>query len=140
MSRNFSAFASAEKIKYMKSTILKSGTIVNEGKQYVADILIKNGRIEKIASAISNEPNAEEIDVAGKLILPGCIDDQVHFREPGLTHKGNIQTESRAAVAGGITSYMEQPNTKPAAITIEELEKKYQRASEVSIANYSFNM
>ncbi len=124
----------------MKSTILKSGTIVNEGKQFVADILIKNGRIEKIASTISNEFNAEEIDVTGKLILPGCIDDQVHFREPGLTHKGNIQTESRAAVAGGITSYMEQPNTKPAAITIEELEKKYQRASEVSIANYSFNM
>ncbi len=124
----------------MKSTILKSGTIVNEGQQFVADILIKNGRIEKIASTISNEINAEEIDVAGKLILPGCIDDQVHFREPGLTHKGNIQTESRAAVAGGITSYMEQPNTKPAATTIEELEKKYQRASEVSIANYSFNM
>ena len=124
----------------MKTTILKSGTIVNEGKQFVADILIKNGRIEKIASTISNEFNAEEIDVTGKLILPGCIDDQVHFREPGLTHKGNIQTESRAAVAGGITSYMEQPNTKPAAITIEELEKKYQRASEVSIANYSFNM
>lgn len=124
----------------MKATILKSGTIVNEGQQFVADILIKNGRIEKIASTISNEFNAEEIDVTGKFVLPGCIDDQVHFREPGLTHKGNIQTESRAAVAGGITSYMEQPNTKPAATTIEELEKKYQRASEVSIANYSFNM
>lgn len=124
----------------MMSTILRSGTIVNEGKQFVADVLIKNGRIEKIASTISNESNAEEIDVAGKLILPGLIDDQVHFREPGLTHKGNIHSESRAAVAGGITSYMEQPNTKPAAITIEELEKKYQRASEVSIANYSFNM
>lgn len=124
----------------MKSTILKSGTIVNEGQQFVADILIKNGRIEKIASTISNEINAEEIDVTGKLILPGCIDDQVHFREPGLTHKGDIRSESRAAVAGGITSYMEQPNTNPAATTIEELEKKYHRASEVSIANYSFNM
>jgi dihydroorotase len=122
------------------ATILRSGTIVNEGKQFVADILIRNGRIEKIASTLSNEINAEEINVSGKIILPGCIDDQVHFREPGLTHKGNIQTESRAAVAGGITSYMEQPNTKPAATTIEELEKKYQRASEVSIANYSFNM
>lgn len=122
------------------TTILKSGTIVNEGQQFVADILIKNGRIEKIASTISNEMNAEEIDVAGKLILPGCIDDQVHFREPGLTHKGDIRSESRAAVAGGITSYMEQPNTNPAATTINELEKKYQRASEVSIANYSFNM
>ncbi|MCJ8292240.1 MAG: dihydroorotase [Crocinitomicaceae bacterium] len=122
------------------TTILKSGTIVNEGQQFVADILIKNGRIEKIASTISNEMNAEEIDVTGKLILPGCIDDQVHFREPGLTHKGDIRSESRAAVAGGITSYMEQPNTNPAATTIKELEKKYQRASEVSIANYSFNM
>lgn len=124
----------------MRATILKSGTIVNEGQQFVADILIKNGRIEKIASTISNDFNAEEIDVTGKLVLPGCIDDQVHFREPGLTHKGDIQSESRAAVAGGITSYMEQPNTKPAATTIEELEKKYHRASEVSIANYSFNM
>ena len=124
----------------MKSVILKSGTIVNEGQQFVADILIKNGRIEKIASTISNEINADEIDVSGKLILPGCIDDQVHFREPGLTHKGDIQSESRAAVAGGITSYMEQPNTKPTSTTIEELEKKYHRASEVSIANYSFNM
>ncbi|PIE86926.1 MAG: dihydroorotase [Bacteroidetes bacterium] len=124
----------------MKSTILKLGTIVNEGRQFVADILIKNGRIEKIAPSISNDSNAEEINVEGKFVMPGCIDDQVHFREPGLTHKGDIQSESRAAVAGGITSYMEQPNTKPAAITIEELEKKYQRASEVSIANYSFNM
>lgn len=124
----------------MKSTILKSGTIVNEGRQFVADILIKNGRIEKIAPSISNDSNAEEIDVTGKYVMPGCIDDQVHFREPGLTHKGDIHSESRAAVAGGITSYMEQPNTKPAATTIEELEKKYQRASEVSIANYSFNM
>ncbi len=120
--------------------ILKSGTIVNEGRQVIADIFIKNGRIEKIASSISNEVNAQEIDLSGKFILPGCIDDQVHFREPGLTHKGDVRSESRAAVAGGITSYMEQPNTKPAATTIEELEKKYTRASEVSIANYSFNM
>ncbi|MDX2361009.1 MAG: dihydroorotase [Crocinitomicaceae bacterium] len=123
-----------------KTVILRSGTIVNEGSQQVADILIKNGRIEKIAPQINVEGDVEEIDLTGKLVLPGCIDDQVHFREPGLTHKGNIHTESRAAVAGGITSYMEQPNTKPAATTIEELEKKYQRASEVSIANYSFNM
>ncbi len=123
-----------------ETIILRSGTIVNEGQQFNADILIKSGRIEKIAAAISNDSNAKEIDVAGKLILPGCIDDQVHFREPGLTHKGDIRSESRAAVAGGITSYMEQPNTKPTATTIEELEKKYRRASEVSIANYSFNM
>lgn len=123
-----------------ETTLLKSGTVVNEGQQRVLDVLIKNGRIEKIASSIEVAEKHEVVDVTGKYILPGCIDDQVHFREPGLTHKANLFTESRAAVAGGITSYMEQPNTKPAATTIEELEKKYQRASEVSIANYSFNM
>lgn len=124
----------------MSSIVLRGGVIINEGSRIEADLLIKNGRIEKIAKSIAVEGNVQEVQLNGKLILPGCIDDQVHFREPGLTHKGNIQTESRAAVAGGITSYMEQPNTKPAATTIEELEKKYQRASEVSIANYSFNM
>ncbi|NRA12617.1 MAG: dihydroorotase, partial [Crocinitomicaceae bacterium] len=124
----------------MSSIILRGGVIINEGSRIEADLLIKDGRIEKIASSISVEGNVEEVNLNGKLILPGCIDDQVHFREPGLTHKGNIATESRAAVAGGITSYMEQPNTSPAAVTIEELEKKYQRASETSIANYSFNI
>lgn len=125
---------------FMSSTLLRGGVIINEGARIEADILIKNGRIEKIAPSISVDGAVEEVELNGKLILPGCIDDQVHFREPGLTHKANIATESRAAVAGGITSYMEQPNTKPAATTIEELEKKYQRASETSIANYSFNM
>ncbi|GAB5416216.1 MAG: dihydroorotase [Crocinitomicaceae bacterium] len=124
----------------MSTTLLKGGTLVNEGRKFEADVLIKNGRIEKIATAIDGAEANEIIDVEGKYVLPGCIDDQVHFREPGLTHKGDIYSESRAAVAGGITSYMEQPNTKPAATTIEELEKKYTRASEVSIANYSFNM
>ena len=124
----------------MSTLILRSGTIVNEGQKRTADILIKNGRIEKIARGISYEGECEEVNLEGKLVLPGCIDDQVHFREPGLAHKGDIHSESRAAVAGGITSYMEQPNTKPTATTIEEQEKKYQRASEVSIANYSFNM
>lgn len=124
----------------MKRILLKNGEVVNEGKRFVADILIKGERIEKIAGSIDGSEADEVIDLGGKLILPGCIDDQVHFREPGLTHKGDIHSESRAAVAGGITSYMEQPNTKPTATTIEELEKKYQRASEVSIANYSFNM
>ncbi len=124
----------------MKRILLKNGEVVNEGKRFVADILIKGERIEKIAGSIDGGEADEVIDLGEKLILPGCIDDQVHFREPGLTHKGDIHSESRAAVAGGITSYMEQPNTKPAATTIEELEKKYQRASEVSIANYSFNM
>lgn len=124
----------------MKKILLKNGELINEGKRFVADVLIKGERIEKIASDISASEADEVIDLSGKLLLPGCIDDQVHFREPGLTHKGNIFTESRAAVAGGITSYMEQPNTKPTATTIDELEKKYQRASESSIANYSFNM
>ena len=124
----------------MSTTLLKGGTLINEGRKFEADILIKNGRIEKIAIAIDGGEANEVIDVSGKMVMPGCIDDQVHFREPGLTHKGDIHSESRAAVAGGITSYMEQPNTKPAATTIEELEKKYSRASEVSIANYSFNM
>ena len=124
----------------MSTTILRSGTIINEGKQFVADILIKDGKIEKIDSSISNQGKVTEIDLKGKYVLPGCIDDQVHFREPGLTHKGNIGTESRAAVAGGITSFMEMPNTVPNALTQELLEDKYQIASQTSIANYSFFM
>lgn len=125
----------------MSSTIiLTGGTIVNENRQFVADILIKNGRIETIARSINFEGNAEVIDVSGKLILPGCIDDQVHFREPGLTHKANLFTESRAAVAGGITSFMEMPNTVPNALTQELLEDKYQIAQKNSLANYSFFM
>ena len=125
----------------MSSTIiLTGGTIVNENRQFVADILIKNGRIETIAPSIKFEGNAEVIDVSGKLILPGCIDDQVHFREPGLTHKANLFTESRAAVAGGITSFMEMPNTVPNALTQELLEDKYQIAQKNSLANYSFFM
>ncbi|MFT5858945.1 MAG: dihydroorotase [Flavobacteriaceae bacterium] len=121
-------------------TLLRSGIIVNEGQKFVADILIRNGRIEKIASSILAEGNVEQIDVSGKLILPGCIDDQVHFREPGLTHKANIGTESRAAVAGGITTFMEMPNTVPNALTQELLEDKYRTASQTSMANYSFFM
>ena len=125
----------------MSSTIiLTGGTIVNENKRFVADILIKNGRIEAIASSISVDEKVEVIDVSGKLILPGCIDDQVHFREPGLTHKANLFTESRAAVAGGITSFMEMPNTVPNALTQALLEDKYQLAHKSSIANYSFFM
>ncbi len=122
------------------SIVLKSGTIVNEGQQFVADILIKNGRIEKIASTINPVENCEVIDVSGQLILPGCIDDQVHFREPGLTHKATIFSESRAAVAGGITSFMEMPNTTPNTLTQALLEDKYNIAKNQSIANYSFYM
>ena len=120
--------------------ILRNGTIINEGKKFVADIYISNGRIEKIANQIDLPENVEEIDATGLYILPGCIDDQVHFREPGLTHKGNIFTESRAAVAGGITSFMEMPNTVPNALTQELLEDKYQIASQTALANYSFFM
>jgi len=123
-----------------KSILLKGGTIINEGKQFVADILIKNGRIERIDSSISVNYALEEINVEGKLILPGCIDDQVHFREPGLTHKADIRSESRAAVAGGITSFMEMPNTLPNTLTQQLLEDKYQLASQCSVANYSFFM
>ena len=124
----------------MSYTLLKSGTIVNEGSQKVADILIKDGRIEKIASSITAENHYKIVDVSGKYILPGCIDDQVHFREPGLTKKANLFTESRAAVAGGITSFMEMPNTVPNALSQELLQDKYDLASKSAIANYSFFM
>ena len=119
--------------------ILKNGVLVNEGRKTEADILIKNGKIEKIGPSIT-ELGAEIIDVKGSFILPGCIDDQVHFREPGLTHKASIYSESRAAVAGGITSYMEMPNTVPNATTQELLQDKYDIASKNSLANYSFFM
>jgi dihydroorotase len=123
----------------MSKYLLKNGTVVNEGASQQLDVLINHSRIEKMGSNISDE-NALVIDLTGKLILPGCIDDQVHFREPGLTHKGNIHSESRAAVAGGITSFMEMPNTHPNATTQELLEDKYQIAKNDSIANYSFFM
>jgi len=124
-----------------KSYLIKNARIVNEGEILEGDVLVENGRIAKIDTSIGpKNGNVTIIDAEGKYLLPGIIDDQVHFREPGLTHKGDIYSESRAAVAGGITSYMEQPNTKPAATTIEALEKKYARAAQVSLANYSFNM
>ena len=122
----------------MRTTLIKNATIINENSKFVSDLLIKEGKIEKIDSNISVESNHEVVDAEGLLLLPGCIDDQVHFREPGLTHKANIFTESRAAVAGGITSFMEMPNTVPSAVTIEELEKKYAIAQNTSLANYSF--
>jgi len=123
----------------MASTIIKAATIVNEGKQFAGDIFIKDGFIEQIAPVI-NKPADKEINAEGLYLLPGCIDDQVHFREPGLTHKANIHTESRAAVAGGITSFMEMPNTVPNTLTQELLDDKYQIAAQQSLANYSFYM
>jgi len=122
------------------SFLLKNAAIVNEGKTIHADVLITRGRIEKIASNIHNTNNAKEISAEGKYLLPGVIDDQVHFREPGLTHKANIYTESRAAIAGGVTSFMEMPNTVPAALTQELLEEKYAIGAQSSLANYSFFM
>lgn len=123
----------------MASTIIKAATIVNEGKQFAGDIFIKDGFIEQIAPVI-NKPADKEINAEGLYLLPGCIDDQVHFREPGLTHKANVHTESRAAVAGGITSFMEMPNTVPNTLTQELLNDKYQIAAQHSLANYSFYM
>ncbi|NCD68995.1 dihydroorotase [Mucilaginibacter agri] len=123
----------------MSSILIKSATIVNENKQFTTDLLIKEGRIERIDSTIDVKAD-EEINAEGLYLLPGCIDDQVHFREPGLTHKGEIYTESRAAVAGGITSFMEMPNTVPNTLTQELLEQKYQLGAEKSLANYSFFM
>lgn len=121
----------------MSRTILKNGKLVNEGRITEVDILIEGEFIVKIASNIS-DPNATVIDIEGNYVLPGVIDDQVHFREPGLTHKGTIATESRAALGGGITSFMEQPNTVPQATTITKLEEKFTTAHQTSFANYSF--
>jgi dihydroorotase len=117
--------------------LIRNANIVNEGRITSGDVLISEGKIAAIGSGIE-AVDAEIIDATGLWLMPGVIDDQVHFREPGLTHKGEIYTEAKAAVAGGVTSYMEQPNTVPPATTVERLEEKYARASEVSLANYSF--
>ena len=122
----------------MQNYLIKNIQVVNEGQIKNADVLITNGRIEKIASQIN--AGAIEINGEGKYLFPGCIDDQVHFREPGLTHKATIATEAKAAVAGGVTSFMEMPNTIPNALTQELLEDKYQIAAQTSLANYSFYM
>jgi len=127
-------------IQDMQNYLIKNISIVNEGRQFNSDLLIKNGRIDKIAKNISVTFPVAEINGEKLHLLPGCIDDQVHFREPGLTHKANIFTESRAAVAGGITSFMEMPNTLPPAFTQDLLEEKYSIAQKTSLANYSFYM
>ncbi len=123
----------------MSTILIKSATIVNENKQFVSDLLVKDGLIERIDKHIDIKAD-QTINAEGLHLLPGFIDDQVHFREPGLTHKANIYTESRAAVAGGITSFMEMPNTVPNTLTQELLEQKYEIASRNSLANYSFFM
>ncbi len=124
----------------MNKILIKNAKIVNEGTIFEGDVLIENEIIAEIAAQISPKPGVEIIDAEGNYLIPGAIDDQVHFREPGLTHKGDIASESRAAVAGGVTSFIEQPNTVPNAVTQELLEEKYQIAAEKSYANYSFMM
>tara|TARA_Y100000385_G_scaffold91892_1_gene94852 strand:- start:2381 stop:3712 length:1332 start_codon:yes stop_codon:yes gene_type:complete len=120
-------------------TLIKNASIVNEGKIFISDLLIEDKRIKQISEKIDVNSDIE-IDATGKYLFPGIIDDQVHFREPGLTHKANIYTESKAAVAGGITSYMEMPNTNPQTLTQELLEQKFMIAEEDSLANFTFFM
>ncbi len=125
-------------------TLIKNARIINEGKIFAGAVLIDGEFIAKVFEGQSftpeTESNALVIDAEEQYLIPGVIDDQVHFREPGFTHKGEIATESKAAVAGGVTSFMEMPNTNPQTITQQLLEEKYQRAAEVSVANYSFYM
>ncbi|RXF69792.1 dihydroorotase [Arcticibacter tournemirensis] len=123
----------------MSSILIKAATIVNEDRIFASDVFIKDGFIEQIAPSVNIKAD-KEINAEGLHLLPGCIDDQVHFREPGLTHKADIFSESRAAVAGGITSFMEMPNTVPNTVTQELLEEKYSIAAKRSLANYSFFM
>src|SRR6202453_3618018 len=123
----------------MSSILVKSAIIVNENKQFVADVLVKDGFVERIEKQIDVQANIE-INAEGLHLFPGCIDDQVHFREPGLTHKATIYTEAKAAVAGGVTSFMEMPNTVPPAFTQDLLEQKYAIGARSSLANYSFYM
>ncbi|MEM6339274.1 MAG: dihydroorotase, partial [Pseudomonadota bacterium] len=123
----------------MPSILIKDTQIINRGTITNGDIFIQNGKIEKIAPSINRRADIE-LDGSGQYAMPGIIDDQVHFREPGLTHKANIASEARAAVAGGTTSFMEMPNTKPPALTQELLEDKYVIGANTSLANYSFFM
>lgn len=124
-----------------KSTyLIKNARIINEGRDFYADILVRNGRIEKVGSALSEKGHHREISGENKLVLPGVIDDQVHFREPGLTHKAEIYTEARSAVAGGVTSFMEMPNVIPQTTTQALLAAKYELGRQRSLANYSFYM
>ena len=125
-------------------TLIKNAAIINEGLKYTGSVLVEDERISKIyphkLPADFDFYGINVIDASGKYLIPGAIDDQVHFREPGLLHKGEIATESRAAAAGGVTTYMEMPNTNPQSVTQAELQKKYDRAAEVSAVNYSFYM
>src|SRR5471030_2962286 len=116
----------------MSSLLVRNARVVNEGREFDADIRVINGRIETLAAQIHNASADLEIDAAGQWLLPGMIDDQVHFRDPGAPAKGSLYSESRAAVAGGITSYMDMPNTQPATLTVEALNDKKRRAAQHS--------
>ena len=122
----------------MKKTLIKNAFVVNEGETKKMDVLIEAGKISHLGKAIQADEHTTVIEAAGKHLLPGLIDDQVHFREPGLTHKACIRSESRAAVAGGITSFIEMPNTNPQTTTVEELKRKFAIAAQDALANYSF--
>ncbi len=122
----------------MNALLIVNARLVNEGREFEADVLVRNGRIEAIGPDLAHRRAERVIDAAGLHLLPGMIDDQVHFRDPGLTHKADIATESRAAVAGGVTSFMDMPNTKPPATNLEALEAKYTIAERSSVANFSF--
>lgn len=122
----------------MSKTIIRNATLINEGKRIETDILIEDGRIEKIEAQISVQGAYNQVDLEGDFLLPGVIDDQVHFREPGLTHKAQIATESRAALKGGVTSFMEMPNVIPQTVSLAALEEKYARGAADSAVNYSF--
>jgi dihydroorotase len=125
----------------MSATLIRGATVVNDGRSVRADVLVRDGRIERVATeGIGSIAGAQDVEAEGLHLLPGAIDDQVHFREPGLTHKDDIAHGSAAAVAGGITTFMEMPNTVPQTLTQELLEEKYARAAQVSVANYSFYM
>ena len=117
--------------------LIKNVTVINEGIQRISDVLISNGLIQKIGT-IPADKSHQVIDGTGKYLFPGIIDGQVHFRDPGLTHKGDLYTESKAAVAGGVTSFIDMPNTVPNVLSMEILEEKYRIASTKSLANYSF--
>jgi len=118
--------------------LIKNAELVNEGRRFHADLRIKQGRIDAIGDSLNARPGEQVVDAVGLLLLPGMVDDQVHFREPGLTHKADIAHESRACAAGGITSFMEMPNTRPPALDRESLEAKYARAAETSAVNHAF--
>ncbi|WP_017903022.1 dihydroorotase [Pseudomonas asplenii] len=123
----------------MTSLLIRNARVVNEGREFDADVRVINGRIDTIAAEIGNARADVEIDADGDWLLPGMIDDQVHFRDPGAPTKGSIHSESRAAVAGGITSYMDMPNTRPATLTLDALADKKRRAASASVANYGFH-